>query len=103
MAEMAVWITEHANGEAPPWVRLAWVGLTLPCRGIINHELESPIGVLSKAAFSDSVWYWVVPQAEALALSTPVYLPRMKRTLYYLKAYSPDLPAAILCPGLYSP
>ncbi len=66
---MRVMIIKIPQGEAPEWVRKAWIGLTLPCSGMTL----SSSGVLSGAIVEDGEGYRVPQQAacEILAKEQP--------------------------------
>lgn len=57
-------ITSIPEGEAPLWVRQAWVGLILPCDSTCGvREVK---GVISKKPSDKNKYGFAVPQAAAL-------------------------------------
>jgi hypothetical protein len=59
-------VTKVPQGEAPLWVREAWVGLTLPCGPVCGHLLDPEKGVRSGNQLSGSREVMPIPQKAAL-------------------------------------
>lgn len=67
LATGTITITRRPKGEAPRWVRQAWVGLTLPCHpyvGFPDKGLDR--GVVSDTPVERNDYGFSVPQAEAI-------------------------------------
>lgn len=60
-------ITSVPAGEAPLWVREAWVELKLPGVSLpLPAHIGEPFGILSSQPVETTGLVWVVPQREAL-------------------------------------
>lgn len=58
----SITITKLPEGEAPQWVRAAWVGLVVP---VIAISYTEAFGLLSKSQLGPRLMY-IVPQREAI-------------------------------------
>lgn len=61
-------ITEVPEGEAPRWVRQAWVGLVLPSGPVCGMADEPARGVISNTKLGGVRYEFDVPQREALEI-----------------------------------
>ncbi|MFM2357906.1 MAG: hypothetical protein RJA61_643 [Candidatus Parcubacteria bacterium] len=61
-------ITERPSGEAPAWVRNAWIGLTLPCLPICGFSNERDRGVVSGKELPINQYGFSIPQDKALEI-----------------------------------
>ncbi len=55
-------------GEAPLWVREAWVGLRLPCWPLVGLPSGPEVGVLSSKEVNHNCFVCHVPQDEAIVI-----------------------------------
>jgi len=68
LATGTITITRRPKGEAPRWVREAWIGLTLPCHSYMGYpEGGLDQGVLTQAPVRRNDYGFSAPQAEAIA------------------------------------
>ena len=58
-------ITNTPSGEAPLWVRSAWVGLHFPCDSIKGFAEGEEVGAITKSTMRKRYGYHV-PQSKAL-------------------------------------
>ncbi len=59
-------INKIPHGEAPEWVRKAWVGLELPCVGVMSFGKGAVTGVKSGKETQVELLGLCVPQKDAL-------------------------------------
>lgn len=58
-------ITRVPAGEAPEWVRQAWVGLVLPCDPFVGYAHTPDKGVVSLQETTRNKWSYAVLQKDA--------------------------------------
>lgn len=68
MTQPMLKIIKVPAGEAPEWVRQAWVGLVLPCDPFMGFAENPEKGVLSSEQSEHKRYSYAVPQLEALCI-----------------------------------
>lgn len=63
---MKILVVKTPHGEAPDWVKEAWVGLALFTRGLVSEDFGEPIGVLTNTEVQTGSNVWLVPQTDAI-------------------------------------
>lgn len=79
--DQAIEIIKVPEGEAPEWVREAWVGLVLPCDPYVGHGQEPEKGVLS------------LKECEGIHRKRYSYAVFQKDAIRILRNYSPNAAA----------